>query len=250
MASSPGSAPTRCRGSRRFAPANPRAVRTCLSRPDTRVADPRVAATSESGASIATGRGHSVGGTIPGSSDAIPCAPAHDRAVPCVATVGRLQFAGVSRLMRLVVHRVFLTGSKNRLAAVANWTVAFLGRGPAPAHDHQAASARARAGSNRRRPTSKRRASDEHRRTHRNGRPGRPGRRDAASTTAARERHEARRRRAGRTEGARPRRAGEGESRGFGAQSDVVPPQVLGMPVANALHCPRAHVAETSESEA
>jgi len=47
-----------------------------------------------------------------------------------VATVGRLQFAGlIGWLMWLVVHLVFLTGFKNRLAAVANWTVAFLGRG-------------------------------------------------------------------------------------------------------------------------
>jgi NADH dehydrogenase len=47
-----------------------------------------------------------------------------------VATVGRLQFAGViGWLMWLVVHLAFLTGFKNRLAAVANWTVAFLGRG-------------------------------------------------------------------------------------------------------------------------
>src|SRR5262249_43941043 len=47
-----------------------------------------------------------------------------------VVTVGRLQIAGfVGWLMWLVVHLAFLTGFKNRLAAVANWTVAFLGRG-------------------------------------------------------------------------------------------------------------------------
>ena len=49
----------------------------------------------------------------------------------------------VAWLMWLVVHLVFLTGFKNRLAAVANWAVAFLGPGPAPAHDHEAAGARA-----------------------------------------------------------------------------------------------------------
>ncbi|MDP9187954.1 MAG: NAD(P)/FAD-dependent oxidoreductase, partial [Actinomycetota bacterium] len=32
-------------------------------------------------------------------------------------------------LMWLFVHLAFLTGFKNRVAAVANWTVAFLGRG-------------------------------------------------------------------------------------------------------------------------
>ena len=31
--------------------------------------------------------------------------------------------------MWLVVHLTFLTGFKNRVAAVANWAVAFLGRG-------------------------------------------------------------------------------------------------------------------------
>ena len=47
-----------------------------------------------------------------------------------VASIGRLQIAGlVGWLMWLVVHLVFLTGFKNRVAAVANWAVAFLGRG-------------------------------------------------------------------------------------------------------------------------
>ena len=47
-----------------------------------------------------------------------------------VATVGRLQFSGiVAWCMWLVVHLAFLTGFKNRLAALANWSVAFLGRG-------------------------------------------------------------------------------------------------------------------------
>jgi NADH:ubiquinone reductase (H+-translocating) len=47
-----------------------------------------------------------------------------------VASIGRLQITGfVAWLMWLVVHLVFLTGFKNRLAALANWTVAFVGRG-------------------------------------------------------------------------------------------------------------------------
>jgi len=65
-----------------------------------------------------------------------------------VATVGRLQIAGfVGWMLWLVVHLGFLTGFKNRISAVANWAVAFLGRGT-PAHHHQAAGLRphARAG--------------------------------------------------------------------------------------------------------
>src|SRR5262249_45453387 len=47
-----------------------------------------------------------------------------------VATVGRLQIGGTLGWPAwLVVHLVFLTGFKNRLSALANWTVAFLGRG-------------------------------------------------------------------------------------------------------------------------
>jgi NADH dehydrogenase len=47
-----------------------------------------------------------------------------------VAAVGPLRFGGFPGwLMWLVVHLVFLTGFKNRVAAVANWAVAFLGRG-------------------------------------------------------------------------------------------------------------------------
>jgi NADH:ubiquinone reductase (H+-translocating) len=47
-----------------------------------------------------------------------------------VVTVGRLHFAGfIGWVMWLVVHLAFLTGFKNRVSAVANWAVAFLGRG-------------------------------------------------------------------------------------------------------------------------
>lgn len=45
-----------------------------------------------------------------------------------VVFIGRWRFSGpVGWLMWLVVHLAFLTGFKNRIAAVANWTVAFLG---------------------------------------------------------------------------------------------------------------------------
>ena len=47
-----------------------------------------------------------------------------------IATIGRLQLSGfVGWMLWLVVHLAFMTGFKNRLSALANWTVAFLGRG-------------------------------------------------------------------------------------------------------------------------
>jgi NADH dehydrogenase len=47
-----------------------------------------------------------------------------------VVYIGRLRFAGLlGWLTWLFVHLVFLTGFKNRIAALANWTTAFLGRG-------------------------------------------------------------------------------------------------------------------------
>jgi NADH dehydrogenase len=47
-----------------------------------------------------------------------------------VVYVGSIRISGlVGWLLWLVVHLAFLTGFKNRFAAVANWTVAFLGRG-------------------------------------------------------------------------------------------------------------------------
>jgi NADH dehydrogenase len=47
-----------------------------------------------------------------------------------VVTVGRFRVAGFAGwIMWLVVHLAFLTGFKNRFAAVVNWAVAFLGRG-------------------------------------------------------------------------------------------------------------------------
>jgi NADH dehydrogenase len=47
-----------------------------------------------------------------------------------VVTVGRVRVAGFAGwVMWLFVHLAFLTGFKNRFAAVLNWAVAFLGRG-------------------------------------------------------------------------------------------------------------------------
>jgi NADH dehydrogenase len=47
-----------------------------------------------------------------------------------VVSVGRIHVAGpVGWLLWLVVHLAFMTGFKNRLSAVANWAVAFVGRG-------------------------------------------------------------------------------------------------------------------------
>jgi NADH dehydrogenase len=78
-----------------------------------------------------------------------------------VVSFRRLELSGfVAWLMWLVVHIAFLTGFKNRLAALANWAVAFVGRGrrqrtitkqqvlvcqqlalaPAPAHERPHAS--------------------------------------------------------------------------------------------------------------
>ena len=46
-----------------------------------------------------------------------------------VVSIGRVRVGGSAGwLMWLVVHLVFLTGFKNRFAAVLNWGVAFLGR--------------------------------------------------------------------------------------------------------------------------
>lgn len=47
-----------------------------------------------------------------------------------VVTLGKLRFSGlVAWILWLVVHLTFLTGFKNRVATLANWTIAFLGRG-------------------------------------------------------------------------------------------------------------------------
>jgi NADH:ubiquinone reductase (H+-translocating) len=47
-----------------------------------------------------------------------------------VASIGRLQISGFPAwVLWLVVHMAFLTGFKNRASAVANWAIAFLGRG-------------------------------------------------------------------------------------------------------------------------
>jgi NADH dehydrogenase len=64
--------------------------------------------------------------------------PFHYRDVGTMATIARFRAVawsgnfrltgGVAWVMWLVVHLAFLTGYKNRLFAVANWAVAFLGR--------------------------------------------------------------------------------------------------------------------------
>jgi NADH dehydrogenase len=64
--------------------------------------------------------------------------PFHYHDVGTMATIARFRAVawsgnlrvtgGVAWVMWLVVHLAFLTGYKNRLFAVANWTVAFLGR--------------------------------------------------------------------------------------------------------------------------
>jgi len=47
-----------------------------------------------------------------------------------VVSIGRFGFGGfIAWVMWLIVHLTFLTGFKNRLSALANWVVAFLGRG-------------------------------------------------------------------------------------------------------------------------
>jgi NADH dehydrogenase len=47
-----------------------------------------------------------------------------------VVTVGRIRVAGLlGWLMWLVVHLAFMTGFKNRIAAIVSWGTAFLGRG-------------------------------------------------------------------------------------------------------------------------
>jgi NADH dehydrogenase len=47
-----------------------------------------------------------------------------------IASIGRIRLAGfLAWLLWLAVHLLALTGFKNRLAVLANWTVAFVGRG-------------------------------------------------------------------------------------------------------------------------
>ena len=47
-----------------------------------------------------------------------------------VAVIGPVRASGfVGWVLWLFVHLTFLTGFKNRIAVVANWTVAFVGRG-------------------------------------------------------------------------------------------------------------------------
>jgi NADH:ubiquinone reductase (H+-translocating) len=90
-------------------------------------------------AEVAIQSGHHAATTIARRLRARPVEPFHYRDLGTMATIarfravvsiGRLQITGfIGWLMWLVVHVTFLTGFKNRLAALANWAVAFLGRG-------------------------------------------------------------------------------------------------------------------------
>jgi NADH dehydrogenase len=47
-----------------------------------------------------------------------------------IATLGPVRFSGfIGWLAWLLVHLAFLTGFKNRVAAIASWTIAFIGGG-------------------------------------------------------------------------------------------------------------------------
>jgi NADH dehydrogenase len=47
-----------------------------------------------------------------------------------VVTLGPLRLSGlIGWLAWLLVHLTFLTGFKNRVATIASWTIAFIGRG-------------------------------------------------------------------------------------------------------------------------
>jgi NADH dehydrogenase len=90
-------------------------------------------------AEVAMQSGHHAARTIARRLRGRPTEPFHYRDLGTMATIsrfravvsiGRLRIAGfVGWLMWLVVHLAFLTGFKNRVATVANWGVAFIGRG-------------------------------------------------------------------------------------------------------------------------
>src|SRR4051794_19292500 len=90
-------------------------------------------------AEVAMQSGHHAARTIVGGLRGDPPAPFRYRDLGTMATISRfravaaigpVQVGGlVGWLMWLVVHLAFLTGFKNRVAAVANWAVAFVGRG-------------------------------------------------------------------------------------------------------------------------
>jgi NADH:ubiquinone reductase (H+-translocating) len=47
-----------------------------------------------------------------------------------VATIGRMRLSGfLGWLAWLLIHLMFLTGFKNRVLTLVNWTIAFIGRG-------------------------------------------------------------------------------------------------------------------------
>ena len=90
-------------------------------------------------AEVAMQSGHHAAQTIARRLRGRPTEPFHYRDLGTMATIsrfravvsiGRLKIAGVlGWLMWLFVHLAFMTGFKNRAATLANWTVAFVGRG-------------------------------------------------------------------------------------------------------------------------
>ena len=63
-----------------------------------------------------------------------------------VAVVGKLALSGLPAwVLWLLVRLTSLTGFKNRVSVLFNWTVAFLGRGPRAASHQRAAGIRTQA---------------------------------------------------------------------------------------------------------
>jgi NADH:ubiquinone reductase (H+-translocating) len=90
-------------------------------------------------AEVAMQSGHHAARTIIRALDGKPSSPFRYRDLGTMATIARfravvsirrLRITGLAGwLLWLVVHLTFLVAFKNRLAALANWAVAFLGRG-------------------------------------------------------------------------------------------------------------------------
>jgi len=89
-------------------------------------------------AEVAMQSGHHAAGQILARLDGQPDRPLRYRDLGTLASIGRysavgqigrLRFSGlVGWLVWLVVHLTFLTGFKNRISALAHWSVSFLGR--------------------------------------------------------------------------------------------------------------------------
>jgi NADH dehydrogenase len=90
-------------------------------------------------AEVAMQSGHHAARTIARQLEGQPTKPFHYLDLGTMATIsrfravvsiGRLRIGGlVGWVMWLVVHLTFMTGFKNRAAALSNWAVAFIGRG-------------------------------------------------------------------------------------------------------------------------